>query len=144
MYDGDSFYTLSSGGQGGLALLSLFLTAAMLVAAGRLFRLVPDKGLPALLAARIGVAVFIMWIFVWLSPQAYYLYYQAIFDGLPWQIVVRNPPEFHAIFQHVTFSGPATLSAHGKGALTWLLILYAAAWPVFQHLRQAQAKRPRS
>lgn len=136
MYNGDSFYTLTDNGQIGLALLSLFLSAATVFAAGHLFRLVPDKGLPTQLAARIGVAVFIMWIFVWLSPQVYYLYYQTIFDGLPWQIVIRNPPEFHAIVEHVTFSGPETLSAHAKGALAWLLLLYAASWPTWRHFRQ--------
>ena len=144
MYDGDSFFNLTSSGQTGLALLSAFLTAAMLVAARRLFRLVPDKGLPLQLAARLGVAVFIMWVFIWLSPQAYYLHYQMIFDGLPWQLVIRNPPEFHVVIVHITFSGPATLAGHAKGALTWLLILYAAAWPVFQHLRQTQVRPPRT
>lgn len=143
MYDGDSFFTLTSNGQIGLGLLSAFLTVAMLVAARRLFRLIPDKGLPLQLAARLGVAVFIMWVFIWLSPQAYYLYYRMIFDGLPWQLVIRNPPEFHAVFLHITFNGPATLAGHAKGALAWLLILYAAAWPLFRYVRQGQSADPR-
>lgn len=141
MYDGDSFYTLSSGGQAGLALLSLVLATATLVGAGRLFKLVPDRGLAAKLAARIGVSIFVMWLFVWLSPQVYYLYYLTIFDGLPWQIVVQNPPEFHATLQQVTFSGPATLSDHSKGALAWLLIFYASAQPLWQHRQRRQASR---
>ena len=139
-YDGDSFYTLSNGGQIGLTLLSLVLAIATLVAAGSLFRLVPNRGLPALLAARIGVAIFVMWLFVWLSPQVYYLYYQTIFDGLPWQIVVQNPPEFHTILQQITFSGPATLSDHSKGALIWLLILYASAHPLWKHARRQRVR----
>ncbi len=136
MYDGDSFFTLSNSSQIGLALLSLSLTVVCLIATGRLFRLIPKRGLPARLAARLGVAVFVTWLFVWLSPQIYYLYYLTIFDGLPWQIVVQNPPEFHAILQQVTFSGPATLSDHSKGLLAWLLILYASAQPLWQRARQ--------
>lgn len=141
MYNGDSFFTLSSGGQTGLALLSLALAAATFVAAGRLFKLVPERGLAAKLAARLGVAVFVMWLFIWLSPQLYYLYYLTLFDGLPWQIVVQNPPEFHAILQQITFTGPATLSDHSKGALAWLLILYASAQPLWQYRQRARAGR---
>lgn len=141
MYDGDSFFTLSNAGQAGLALLSLALAIVSLVVAGRLFRLVPNRGLAARLAARLGVAIFVMWLFVWLSPQIYYLYYLTLFDGLPWQIVVQNPPEFHAILQQVTFSGPETLSAHAKGALAWLLILYASAHPLWQQAMGRRAGR---
>lgn len=114
----------------------------MLVATGRLFRLVPDKGLPLQLFARIGVAVFIMWVFIWLSPQAYYLYDLTVFDALPWQIVIRNPPEFHAIVEHLTFSGPATLASHAKGALAWLLVLYAAAGPLIRYLGPDRSADP--
>ncbi len=85
-----------------------------------------------------------IWAFVWLSPQVYDLYYQAIFEGLPWQTVVQNPPEFHVIFSHISFSGPASLSGHAKGALGWLLILYAAAWPLIQHFRHSQPARNNS
>ncbi|WP_282605757.1 hypothetical protein [Pelagibius sp. Alg239-R121] len=141
MYDGDSFHTLSSGGQIGLAAVSLLLSGATFIAAGYLFRLVPDRGLPVQLSARIGVAVFAMWSFIWLSPQLYYLYYQSIFDGLPWQIVIQNPPEFHAILGYFTFTGPATLSDHSKGILAWLLIAFAVARPLWQSRKQQSVPR---
>ncbi|MEM7711776.1 MAG: hypothetical protein AAF264_13740, partial [Pseudomonadota bacterium] len=65
MYAGDSFFTLGPGGQAGLALLSLFLWALTLLAALR----------PVLAARTLRLlrAITLLWAFVWLSPQVYYL-----------------------------------------------------------------------
>ena len=78
MYESDSFFTLSVGGQIGLALLSLWLSVLVLWALWR-----GTRGLPRL--SRLGAAYLGFWLFVWLSPQVYYQYYRLIFDGLPVQ-----------------------------------------------------------
>ena len=68
-----------------------------------------------------GIAVF--WVFLWLSPQVYYLFYQIIFDGLPWQTIVGGPPNPAVLIDIYLFSGPATLAGHAKGVLGWTLFL---------------------
>ena len=77
MYESDSFFTLSVGGQIGLAALSLVLSVLVLWAVRR-----GTRGLPRL--SRLGgcVSVARFWLFVWLSPQVYYQYYRLIFDGI--------------------------------------------------------------
>lgn len=74
---------------------------------------------------RVLLAIAAFWLFVWLSPQLYYLYYQMIFDDLPWQIVVKSPPGPANIAQLLSFTDRATLSAHGQGLLGWSLMLTA-------------------
>ena len=68
---------------------------------------------------RLALAALIYWGFVWLSPQIYYTYYMMIFEGLPLQWVVRQPPALGDIGRLLTFRGPATMSAHGLGILGW-------------------------
>ncbi|MEO1249264.1 MAG: hypothetical protein AAFW76_05430 [Pseudomonadota bacterium] len=85
MYEGDSFFTLSMGGRVGLLLISFALAAAILALA---WRLTHERPLPW----RLAIAAVLFYLSVWLSPQIYYLYYLLIFDGLPWQIVVKRPP----------------------------------------------------
>ncbi len=121
MYAEDSFYTLSTTGQAGLVALSLLLFAAIVFATHRLTR-----RRPAVL--RIAAAIAAFWAFVWLSPQIYYLYYLAIFDGLPLQSVIHRPPSPLMIVRLIAFLGDATLSAHTQGALAWALVI-SALWP---------------
>ncbi|MEM7644499.1 MAG: hypothetical protein AAF366_18535 [Pseudomonadota bacterium] len=118
MYDGDSFFTLSAWGQAGLALLSLCLWAGTV---GLCLRPVLTSR-----ALRLARAVALLWAFVWLSPQVYYLYYQAIFDGLPWQIVVKAPPGPDHLIRLLTFTEQASLSRHSQGVLGWSLL--ALSW----------------
>jgi vacuolar-type H+-ATPase subunit I/STV1 len=110
-YDGDSFFTLSTAGQIGLAALSVALFAGALAVVWRW--------------PRIWMALLVFWLFLWLSPQVYYLYYQMIFDDLPWQIVVKTPPGPGKIAQLLFFFDRPTLSAHSKGVLGWALIAMA-------------------
>jgi hypothetical protein len=67
----------------------------------------------------------LFWLFLWLSPQVYYLFYQLIFAGLPVQIVITWPPGAETVLRRLTFTGPATLSAHGQGLLGWALLVLA-------------------
>ncbi len=117
MYAGDSFYGLSATGQGGLVVLSSLLALAAVACVLGLFRLSKSRGLRMFA----GLAVFC--IFLWLSPQIYYFYYQIILDDLPWQIVIGGPPNPTALIKLLLLSGPATLAGHAKGVLGWTLFL---------------------
>ena len=127
MYAEDSFFTLSMAGRIGLVFLSTALTAAVFLLTGLALRYA--RRLPAIkrVLAGVGVVTGLFWVFVWLSPQVYYLYYQVIFDGLPWQIVVGKPPGLGGLIDLLTFTAGETLSDHSKGVLGWVLALYAAA-----------------
>ena len=118
MYADDSFFTLSYAGQVGLVVLSLVLSVAMV---GVIY--LATRKLPRLAAA--GVAVLGFWAFDWLSPQVYYIYYMTQFDGLPLQTVIRYPPSPQSVIRLATFHDEATLSAHGRGLLAWMLIAVA-------------------
>ena len=112
MYAGDSFFILSAAGQAGLAALSTLLA----VAAGACVLAFTGPGM------RMLAALAVYWVFLWLTPQIYYLYYQIILDDLPWQIIVGLPPSPDALIDRFLFRGPATLSNHAKGVLGWALI----------------------
>ncbi|MEM7239271.1 MAG: hypothetical protein AAF501_15810 [Pseudomonadota bacterium] len=114
LYAEDSFHTLSTAGQAGLAVLSLVLAAVVLV----LIWVSPRRGV-------LIVTVIVFWLFVWFSPQVYYEYYRLIIEGLPAQIVIGDPPGTEQILALVMFSGEATLSDHGKGVLFWLSMALA-------------------
>ncbi len=117
MYAGDSFYGLSAAGQGSLVVLSTLLALAAVACVLALFRLSKSLGL------RMIAALAVFWIFLWLSPQIYYFFYQIILDDLPWQIVIGGPPNPTALIDLLLFSGPATLAGHAKGVLGWTLFV---------------------
>lgn len=118
MYDGDSFFTLSVPGQIGLVCISLVL-AVLTLGVTRLLTF----HRPYILRPFIWAVVFIS--FVWLSPQGYYTYYRLIFDGLPAQSVIQDPPRPEVLLAFMTFTGRQTLSAHGIGILGWLMLVVA-------------------
>ena len=118
IYEGDSFFTLGPLRRAGLLAVSAALAAATLLAARRVGR-GRAPGWRALWA--LGL----FWVFVWLSPQVYYLYYQAVIPGLPWQVVLRRPPGPLALLDLLAFRARGTLSDHGKGALGWALLAVA-------------------
>ena len=68
------------------------------------------------------VATILFFGFVWLSPQVYYTYYMTLFDGLPWQVVVKEPPSWRHLYGLMTFGGQTNLSAHSQGILGWLFL----------------------
>ncbi|WGH77409.1 hypothetical protein [Jannaschia ovalis] len=79
--------------------------------------------------ARLWAALGAFWAFVWLSPQVYYLFYIAHFDGLPWQVVTGPPPAPGRLLRLLAFAQEASLSRHGQGVLGWsLLALAALSW----------------
>ncbi len=117
MYAGDSFYSLSAAGQGGLVVVSTLLALAAVACVLALFRVSKSLGL------RMIAALSVFWVFLWLSPQVYYFYYQIILDDLPWQIVIGGPTNPTALIKLLLFSGPTTLADHAKGVLGWTLFI---------------------
>ncbi|MGB0410285.1 MAG: hypothetical protein ACPGFA_01750 [Pikeienuella sp.] len=116
MYDGDSFFTLGIGGQIGLVIVTIILSIATIMLTHRVAIMIRWK------VWAVVSALTLFWLFVWLSPQVYYLYYQMIFTGLPWQVVVSwPPPAGETLVDMILFRGEATLSNHGKGALFWIM-----------------------
>jgi len=121
MYAGDSFFTLTSGGQvlvGGLSLLLTVICLAVYV------KLSWRRPWPARLIAAFSVFVF----FVWLSPQIYYVCY-IFLRGVPWQMVIGIPPSPSELLKLLTFSDRANLSFHSRGLLGWILIAVALFQP---------------
>lgn len=127
MYRTDSILTLGPWEIVGVLLVSAAMALALLAGVRAAAR-----GLGR--AAALAAAALLFWLFVWLSPQAYYTYYRTIIDGLPRQSVIGPPPGPAALARLATFAGRADLSTHGKGALFWLLVA-AAVLP-------ARGKRP--
>lgn len=121
MYAEDSFFTLTSTGRAGVLTMSLALALLMV----GLVRVVPLRSA----FARVGVAFMLFWLFVWLSPQAYYQLYRLLFDGLPQHWVIWPPRRPAEALRLLAFSGPETLSAHEQGALGWLMIAAALLRP---------------
>ncbi len=117
MYAGDSFYGLSAAGQGGLIVVSTLLALAAVACVLALFRLSKSPGL------RMIAALAVFRIFLWLSPQIYFFYYQIILDDLPWQSVIGRPPNHTVLIKLLLFRGPATLADHAKGVLGWTLFI---------------------
>ncbi|MDB2407995.1 hypothetical protein N9W17_05715 [Jannaschia sp.] len=115
MYDQDSLFTLTPLEIAGVLAISLamWLACAWLVRRGRSR------------AVRLALAVGAFAGFAWLSPQVYYLYYMIVFEGLPWQIVLDEPPSPLRLLRLLSFTAEATLSRHGQGVLGWSLLAVA-------------------
>lgn len=118
MYDGDSFFSLTMAARFGLVLLSFGL-AAMTAAA--FIKITCRMAWPV----RLLLASVFLWVFVWLSPQIFYLYYMALFDNLPLHNVVQSPPRPSQIMHLLSFTGKSVLSHHATGLLGWGLIVLA-------------------
>lgn len=115
MYQQDSFFDLSAWGQFGLVVISTLLFAITLAVAWHgLHRLGP--------ILRIIGAFALLWLFVWVSPQVYYMYYYMIFPDLPLQWVIWPPSGPTKPLQMLFFQYRANLSAHSQGLLGWCLI----------------------
>ena len=117
MYQNDSFFDLSTFGQMGLGAISALMGVAVIWLGYRLMRRRRKR------RTRMVIALALLWLFVWLSPQVYYTYYIFIIPDLPWQSVIRTPPGPVDMFEILSFSGRQDLSAHSKGLLGWALIL---------------------
>ncbi len=131
MYADDPFFNLSTVGRAGLVALSVLVFVVILALALAVFRRINLRSWSLSLAARLVLALCVLWAFEWLSPQLYYQYFQLIIDGLPAQIVVKPPPSPAALFDLLSFSAKSSISHHSRALLGWALILAAlyAAMP---------------
>lgn len=118
MYDGDSFFSLTMAARFGLVLLSMALAALTAVA---FIKITCRLAWPV----RLLLAPVFLGVFVWLSPQVFYLYYMALFDHLPLHNVVQSPPWPSQIMRLLSFTGKAALSQHATGLLGWGLVVLA-------------------
>lgn len=126
MYDQDTFFQLTLLARTGLVLLSLVMAFVLIV-----LMLLVCKKLPRLnvlfgALSRVSIAILFLWLFVWLSPQIYYLYYLVIIGDLPWQNVISAPPSLGDLAHMLSFQSPNSLSRHAKAALGWVLMFVAA------------------
>lgn len=122
MYEADSFFTLSRVEQAGLLLVSAGLSAVVIIVAWRIAS-------RCRLIVRLAITLAIYWLFLWLSPQIYYLYYLIIFPNLPAQIILGLPPTPLTVFDLLTFQTQHNLSFHAQGVFGWVLIILALVQP---------------
>ncbi len=125
IYERDTFFELTLLGRAGLTMLSILLAFIVVYIAFALYKHGPRQKPGIGLGLRLFTATTLLWLFLWLSPQAYYLYYQTIFDGLPWQIVIMTPPSISDLGDILLFQGRNSLAEHSKAGLGWILILGA-------------------
>jgi len=127
MYNQDSFFDLTPWGQVGLVCISATLFAIVFFSTRALLRNRP-------VWMKIGGALILFWLFVWMSPQVYYMYYRMIIPDLPLQWVIWPPESPLTALRYLVFQGPQNLSAHSQGLLGWSLI--AAPFPKWRALRR--------
>lgn len=118
MYRGDPFFTL-----GFVPALGLLLVLALMVLG--VFLTLRRLGRGRGLAGRLVLACLAFWVFVWVAPGVVGLYFQALAGGPPWAVAIDLPPGPARMLGLVSFSGPATLAAHGQGALFWGMLVMA-------------------
>lgn len=118
MYRGDPFFQLDFLTAAGLLAVLAVFTLAALVAVRRVGR---GRGI----AGRAAVAILGFWLFAWVAPQAVALWFEALAGGPPWVLEIGLPPGPERLLALVTFRGPATLAAHGQGALFWGMLVMA-------------------
>ena len=127
-YPSDSFFTLSPLAGAGLACLSALMIAllfALSLAKTRWLGRHLGKG-AALWAADIALTLALAYLALWLAPQIYYLYYLMIFDGLPWQSVIKAPPGPGAFLAVLLMTEPPSLSIHLQGVSARALLIASA------------------
>lgn len=118
MYSEDTFFHLTTQERIGLVIISLILFAFTV---GVFWKISSRFNL----LVKVLCAIVFIWIFIWLSPQVYYLYYIQIFDDLPYQNVIQNPSSITEILKTITFFGNNNLSNHAKGIVFWAMIIVA-------------------
>jgi hypothetical protein len=103
-----------------LALLVFLLARAIHL---KLRRTVPGR---ARWPLHIVIALTLFWLFDWLSPQIYYVFYWLTLDDLPWQIVVGDSPAFADLLRLFLIDFSADLPPISRGFLGWGLLAQAA------------------
>lgn len=122
MYENDSFLTLSIAERIGLLCVTLVLSAFLIW----LFWLTIKR---LNIWIRPMLALVFLYVFIWLSPQIYYLYYLVIFDFLDFKNVIHPPFNPLTLLNLLTFTESGKLADHGKGVLGWILIILSFLKP---------------
>ena len=122
MYENDSFLTLSIAERIGLLCVTLVLSAVLIW----LFWLTIKR---LNIWLRPLFALLFLYVFIWLSPQIYYLYYLVIFDFLEFKNVIHPPFNPLTLLNLLTFIESGKLADHGKGVLGWILIILSFLKP---------------
>lgn len=118
MYSEDTFFHLTIQGRVGLVILSLVLFAFTI---GLFWKISSRYNL----LVKVLCAIVFIWLFIWVSPQIYYLYYIQIFNDLPYQNVIQKPPSPLEVLKTITFFANSSLSNHAKGIVFWAMMLIA-------------------
>lgn len=125
----DSFHTLSAQGQTGLVLISGLLVMLMLLLVATvnrrflaLWRGVKPESVVALLI-KLGASLFLFAALITIAPQAYYLYYLALFPDLPVQWVIRPGQSAVVVLEVLTFTGNPSYAAVFTGVTGWTIII---------------------
>lgn len=121
VFEGDSYLILIGGGEVALAALSGLLVF-LAVASVRVVRRYVN--LPAAVPA-LGIVSF--WVFVWVTPQIYYLLYMALLEELEFRWIVGWPPGPQRLMSLLAFQAEATKVDVALGVLGWVMVL--AAFP---------------
>lgn len=116
MYENDSFLTLSTAERIGLVSVTLLLSFLLIW----LFWMTKKH---VNIWIRPLLALVFLYLFIWLSPQIYYLYYLIIFDFLDIKNVIHPPFNPLTLLNLLAFSESEKLADHGKGILGWILII---------------------
>jgi len=124
VYQNDSFHTLDLMQQIGLVCLSVVLLGLTL---GGSYYLMKKRSL----VVRLAIALVVFYLFLWLSPQIYYAYYQLLWPSLEFRIVVGDLPTLWHLLELITFQGRATTTWHAQGLLG-VLLLVLAGWPQYK------------
>ena len=90
--DTDSFVTLSFAGQLGLGTVTVVLILILLSINLYVSKKLRQSIVSPIIALPINlICAFFLFVLFWgISPQFFYLYYQLLFDDLPWQWVRRD------------------------------------------------------
>ncbi len=133
-YEGDSFYTLEFLERAGLITLTVVLSGLLLFLGTckshflyNLKSTIPYQKLSIPLIDLLG-AFGLLYVFIWLSPQAYYSYYLLIFNDLPLQIVINDELSLAEIGNLLLLEDQQTLSQQGQGLLGRALFLQVALY----------------
>jgi hypothetical protein len=111
----------------GLVSLSAALAVLTLYLAHRAHKAIRTERPWRKFIAHLTIAVAAFWLFIWLSPQIYYLFYMACLPGLPAQVVVGWPPSPANLIKLLRINFMADLPPIAQGLLGWA-VLGQAIW----------------
>ena len=119
MFEGDGYLVLVADGEAAIAALSgvlVFLAVAAVRLARRWIHL---------RAAALGLGFACWWLFMWLTPQLYYLLYMTLVETLSFRWVIDRPPGPTRLVELLTFRARDTSVDIGVGILGWAMMLIA-------------------